>query len=190
MRNELYGIGILILAMWLVFAVDLLIPAALTEWGLRPRSMDGLFGVVLMPFLHGSLGHILANTLPLVVLLMLLSGSRVNNWEIVIAIVFISGLLLWVFGRNAIHVGASGLVFGLIAFLIISGVLEKRPLPLVISLLVGVMYGSSLLYGLIPSWGSNVSWDGHLCGVIAGALVAYGVTQLSKSERAMFAGKN
>lgn len=190
MRNHLYPIGVLILAIWLVFLVDATIPAKLTDWGLVPRNLGGLIGIPLMPLLHGSLGHLLGNTLSLVVLLILLSGSRSNNWQIVIGIVLINGVLLWLFGRTAIHVGASGLIFGLIAFLIVSGLMEKRPIPLAISLLVGGLYGGTLLAGVIPHWGSDVSWDGHLCGAISGAAIAYGMTAYSRSHRVSIAGQS
>ncbi len=190
MRNHLYSIGVLILAIWLVFLVDAAIPAKLTAWGLVPRTLRGLVGIPLMPLLHASLGHLLGNTLSLIVLLVLLSGSKSNNWQIVIGIVLINGVLLWLFGRTAVHVGASGLIFGLIAFLIVSGVMEKHPISLAISLLVGVLYGGTLVVGLIPHWGSDVSWDGHLCGAISGAAVAYLLTTYSRSHRVFFAGQS
>jgi membrane associated rhomboid family serine protease len=180
MRNELYTIAAFILAIWLVFFVDALIPAALTEWGLRPRSVRGLAGIPMMPMLHGGFGHLFANTLPLIILLCLLAGSRDNLWRIVFAIITISGLLLWVFGRDAIHIGASALIFGLIAFLIASGIIERRFISLGISFLVGLMYMGTVLTGLMPRFGREVSWDGHLFGMIAGALVAYLTTSRAK----------
>lgn len=189
MRNDVCVTSVLVLAIWLVFIVDSLIPATLTDWGLRPRSLSGMAGIVLMPLLHESLGHILGNTFPLIILLMLLSGSRANNWAIVVGISLFSGLLLWLFGRSAIHVGASGLVFGLIGFLIVSGVLEKRLVPMAISLIVAVLYGGTVLIGLVPRWGSSMSWDGHLCGLIAGVVIAYLTTTWSKSERMFLVGK-
>lgn len=176
MPDRLYSISVLILAMWLVFLVDATIPARLTDWGLVPRTWHGLVGIPLMPLLHGSIGHLLGNTLSLIVLLVLLSGLKSDRWQIVTGIVLLNGALLWLFGRKAIHVGASGLIFGLIAFLIVSGLREKRPIPLAVSLLVGVLYGGTLVAGVIPFWGSGVSWDGHLCGAVSGALIAYLLT--------------
>jgi membrane associated rhomboid family serine protease len=85
-------------------------------------------------------------------------------------------LLLWIFGRPAVHIGASGLISGLTAFLILSGFLEHRIVPLLVSLLVGFLYGGSLVLGVLPRLGSTVSWDGHLCGAIAGGIVAYLLT--------------
>jgi membrane associated rhomboid family serine protease len=85
----------------------------------------------------------------------------------------LGGVLLWLFGRgHALHIGASGLVFGLAVFLIVSGLREQRIIPLFISVLVAFVYGGTLLGGILP-WQSGVSWDGHLLGGIAGALVAW-----------------
>jgi membrane associated rhomboid family serine protease len=79
-----------------------------------------------------------------------------------------------------VHIGASGLISGLAAFLILSGFLEQRIVPLLIALLVGFLYGGSLLLSVLPRFGSQVSWDGHLCGAIAGGLVAYALTRQSR----------
>src|SRR5262249_12678314 len=94
----------------------------------------------------------------------------------------LSGLLLWIFGRPAVHIGASGLISGLTAFLVLSGILERRLVPLVIALLVGFFYGSSLLIGIIPRVGSRVSWDGHLSGAIAGGIVAWALARGARSK--------
>jgi membrane associated rhomboid family serine protease len=129
-------------------------------------------GIPAMPFLHANLQHILSNTVPLFVLLVLLAGSRAESWEVVVLIVFLGGFLLWLCGREAVHIGASGLIAGLGAFLIVSGFLERRFVPLVIALVVGFFYGGALLSGIIPRFGAQVSWDGHLCGMAAGVITA------------------
>jgi membrane associated rhomboid family serine protease len=90
--------------------------------------------------------------------------------------------LLWLFGRPANHIGASGLIFGLIAFLIVSGLLERRFVPLVISVVVIFFYGGSLLLGVVPRLGSHVSWDGHLFGAVAGGIIAYVLTRYTKPQ--------
>jgi membrane associated rhomboid family serine protease len=126
-----------------------------------------------MPFLHANLRHLVANTIPLSVLLILLAGSRAASWAVVVSIAALGGLLLWMFGRPAVHIGASGLISGLTVFLVLSGFLEQRIIPLLIAVLVGFLYGGSLVLGVVPRFGSQVSWDGHLCGAIAGGLVAY-----------------
>jgi membrane associated rhomboid family serine protease len=96
---------------------------------------------------------------------------------VVLEIVLLGGLLLWLFGRPAIHIGASGLIFGLVVFLIVSGVLERRIIPLLISLVVGFTYGGTLISGVLPGGDPHISWEGHLCGAVAGAAVAYLLTR-------------
>jgi membrane associated rhomboid family serine protease len=133
-----------------------------------------------MPFLHANLHHIVSNTVPLLVLLALLAGSKARSWMIVVYVTLLGGLLLWLFGRTADHIGASGLIFGLVAFLIVSGLLERRPVPLLVSAIVGFLYGGTLFWNVLPQAGSHVSWDGHLCGAIAGGIVAYVLTRPSQ----------
>lgn len=169
--QELNGIAIFLALLWGVFLLDLVLPGDFTLWGLQPRTAWGLTGIPLAPFLHGGLGHLLSNTIPLAILLLMMAGSRAETWSTVAEIVLLGGALLWLFGRSANHVGASGLVYGLIAFLIVAGFREKRMIPLLVALLVGFLYGGTLLYGVLPTAGTAVSWDGHLCGAVAGAIL-------------------
>ena len=182
-REELGGVLTFIAVLWLVWFADLVLPLDLTEWGLRPRRISGLVGVPLMPFLHSGLSHLISNTIPLAVLLTLLAGSRASSWQVVVQIVLLGGLLLWLFGRSgATHVGASGLVYGLIAFLIVSGFREKRLIPIGIAILVGFLYGTTLLFGVLPSLDSKVSWDGHLFGAVAGIAIAFISTRVTNLD--------
>ncbi|HKD38032.1 MAG TPA: rhomboid family intramembrane serine protease [Pirellulales bacterium] len=177
-RDELAGIGIFIGAIWAVFLLSLAVPSLnLNSYGIQPRTMSGLVGIAAAPFLHENLGHILSNTVPLFILLVLLAGSQARSWAVVIDIVLLGGGLLWLFGRPAYHIGASGLVFGLITFLITSGFLERRIIPLLISLVVGFWYGGTLVFGVLPRLHSDVSWDGHLCSAVAGIIVAYALAR-------------
>lgn len=169
MLRDLKGVVAFIGVIWLVFLADRLLP--LEQLGLVPRTLHGLVGIVAMPFLHGDLSHLLGNTLPLTVTLLLLAGSRASSGIIVLLITLLSGALLWVFGRTALHIGASGLVFGLIGFHLFAGVFEKRIQSVVISLVVGALYTTTLVRGVLPLQ-SGVSWDGHLCGAVAGIAVA------------------
>lgn len=173
--EELNLVVTFVAAIWAVFVIDWVIPGSFNGLGLAPRSLSGLIGIVTMPFLHGDWAHILGNTIPLTILLCLLAGSRANSYKIVPAIVFLGGALLWIFGRGtSIHVGASGLIYGLIAFLIVAGFLERRIGAIFIALFVGFTYGATLLGGILPiTVEQNVSWDGHLTGAIAGGIVAY-----------------
>jgi membrane associated rhomboid family serine protease len=175
-RQEIHGVVLFVGAVWAVFLVSLVVPG-LDRYGVVPRTCVGLVGIPAMPFLHASFHHLISNTIPLFVLLLLLAGSRARSWEVVVSVVLLGGLLLWIFGRPATHIGASGLISGLTAFLIISGLLEGRIVPLLIALLVGFLYGGSLVLGALPRLGSQVSWDSHLCGALAGGIVAYALTR-------------
>lgn len=181
--QELKGIAIFVgvvwgafILNWIIFLVDF------NSFGLVPRTLWGTVGIVSMPFLHAGWGHLLGNTVPLSILLALLAGSKARSWEIVAEIVVAGGVLLWIFGRNATHVGASGLIFGLVAFLIISGLLERRIIPLIVSFAVGFLYGGTLIWGVLPGTDSQVSWDGHVCGAIAGGLIAWLLTRKPKQK--------
>jgi membrane associated rhomboid family serine protease len=178
-RDELHGIAIFIGFIWAVFLLSLVFPS-LDSFGIVPRTLRGVVGIAAAPFLHVDFHHLLSNTVPLFILLALLAGSKARSFEIVIDVIVLGGLLLWVFGRRADHIGASGLIFGLIAFLMLSGVLEKRVVPMIIAVVVGFLYGGTLIWGIMPTFGSQMSWDGHLCGAIAGGVVAYGLTRESK----------
>ncbi len=172
--EELQGVLVFLGAIWAAFLLDWLLGGSLRQtFGLRPRTLTGLPGIAAMPFLHDGLRHLIGNTIPLFVLLALLAGSRAQSWAIVVEIVVVGGALLWLFGRGVTHVGASGLVFGLVAFLIVSGLLEGRLMALLVSILVAFLYGGTLLASILPIQGAHVSWDGHLCGAVAGVASAY-----------------
>ena len=179
-RHDLYKVGLFILAIWIVFALDRFL--ALEALGLKPRDLRGVPGIIAMPFLHVDLKHLLGNSVPLAVTLMLLAGSRANSSAIVILIVILSGVGLWLFGRNANHIGASGLVFGLITFHIFAGVFERRLQSIFIAIVVGLLYASTIIRGVLP-FQEGVSWDGHLFGGIAGILVALASARLLNEDR-------
>lgn len=174
--TEITKVLIFVGVIWIVFLLDFALP--LSEWlALIPRDVQRIPGIVAMTFLHKDLGHILANTVPLIVLLTLLAGSRANSWTTVAALIVLGGSLLWLFGRNGndalliSHVGASLLVFALVTFFLSAAWFEKRLVPMLIALLVGFLYGWSTLMGVVPT-SEGISWDGHLCGAIAGVIVA------------------
>lgn len=170
-REELVSILIFVGIIWAIFVLDRFLP--LERLGLIPRDFGGLIGIITMTFLHGDLAHIMGNIVPLIVMLALLAGSRANSLLIVCLIIAIGGSLLWLFGRGGtLHIGASLLVFGLAVFLIVSGLLEKRLVPLIISIFIAITYGGVLISGIAP-WQQGVSWDGHLFGGIGGAITAW-----------------
>jgi membrane associated rhomboid family serine protease len=174
-RHEIHGVILFIGSIWAVYLISLAFPRV-DFYGVVPRTAIGLTGIAAMPFLHANLQHLIGNTIPLAVLLLLLAGSRARSLWVVVAVTVVGGFLLWLFGRPAVHIGASGLISGLTVFLILSGLREERVVPLLIAVLVGFLYGGSLVMGVVPRLGSQISWDGHLCGAIAGAIVAYALT--------------
>ena len=169
LQDRMLPIAIFIGAIWVVFVLDIFLP--LEKLGLIPRSFFGLTGIVAMPFLHGNFAHLLSNTVPLAILLGLMVVSRPRPWSTMIVLTLISGIALWLFGRSALHIGASGLIYALMGFLIATGILERRLTSAAIALFVGITYGASILGGILPTPG--VSWEGHLFGLLAGAALAW-----------------
>ena len=138
---------------------------------LAAAQVSGLDGIVFMPLLHGSLAHAAANTIPVVVLGGLVAATAHRVAFVASAlIVVLGGLGVWLFGSRAIHIGASGLIFGWFGFLLARGILERRPIPLLIALAVFAVYGT-MLWGVLPGQ-PGVSWEAHLFGALAGLATA------------------
>ena len=160
---------------WAVYLINL--PLALAEFnlnrfGLEPRTLHGLIGIFTMPFLHDGLNHVLGNTVPLVVLLLMLAFTRPNPKRVIICLTVMSGTMLWVLGRHKTHVGASGLIYALAAYLMATGIYERKVVSAITAVLVGVLYGGTLFWGLLPIAAEHVSWEGHLLGAVSGGLFA------------------
>lgn len=162
---------------WLVFLLDNNYHLHLSDWGTSPRTVKGLTGILFSPFLHSNIDHVASNSIPLLVLGMLtFYFYKPIAWSSFLWIYFMSGVWLWVGGRNndegsIYHIGASGLIYGAATFLFFSGVFRKHRPLMVISALVAFLYGS-MMYGIFPFM-PNVSWEAHLFGAISGVLVAY-----------------
>ena len=178
-KRDLAGVALLIVIIWIVFALDHFLP--LEQLGLIPRTFRGLVGIVAMPFLHGDFAHLLGNSVPLAVTLLLLAGSRANSGAIVVLITLFGGIGLWLFGREALHIGASGLVFGLIGFHVFAGIFERRLQSVLISAIVGLLYASTVIQGVMP-FQQGVSWEGHLIGALSGAAVALITSRMLRDE--------
>ncbi len=159
-------------ALWLVFVLDALFGLKLNRFGLRPGSVPGLIGVLTAPLLHGNLSHIFSNSMSLVVsltaILYLYPGSSIR----VIPMIWLgSGLLAWLIGRPSLHFGASGLIYGLLAYVFFSGILRRDMRSVSVSLLVGFLYGS-MIWGVLPIR-PHMSWELHLSGGLIGVLLAF-----------------
>jgi membrane associated rhomboid family serine protease len=155
--------------LWIVQIVNAADDYGLDRFGVKPRQVDGLWGVLTMPFLHAGYGHLLSNTVPVVLIgwMLLLSGLRV--WAAVTAIVVIGGgLLTWLVGPgHTVIVGASGLVFGWLGYLLARAYFSRK-LRWIMGAIVVLLFFGTLLYGLFPTVDSQVSWQAHLCGFAAG----------------------
>ena len=176
-RRNLISVLAFVGFIWLIFLIN--VPLSLTDWdlvqnyGLKPRTLSGLVGILTMPFLHDGFEHLLGNTIPLAVLLFMLSVTRDNARRIWISITVLAGLFTWVIGLSSPVVGASSLVYGLTAYLITAGIHERKLVSAVTAVLVGVLYGGTLFWGLLPIAGKSVAWDAHLLGAAAGAVFAH-----------------
>jgi len=158
--------------MWVVEVVDVVAGGDLDSAGIRPRDPDGLPGIAAAPFLHGGFGHLIANTVPFLLLgaAIALSGlARIVAVTVIVAVV--GGLGTWLTApAGSVTIGASGLVFGFAAYLVARGAFSRKPLHLAAGLVVLAVYGATLLLSLVPTPG--ISWQGHLFGAIGGIVAA------------------
>ena len=165
--------AILLGVMWAIEVVDFVATSGgLDQLGIRPRTQSGLWGILRAPFLHAGWQHLSANSVPFVVLglLVLLRGFRDFLGSTLIIIV-LGGSGVWLFGQsNSVHVGASGLIFGYFGFLVVIGILERSLVGVMTSALVVFLYGG-IIWGVLPTT-SYVSWEGHLFGLLAGTMAA------------------
>ena len=162
------GVGLV----WAVSLYGIFVSAGIVaDLAVVPRRVEGLPGILGTLFVHGSIAHLAANTLPLLVLGgMVLTRGIGYYLTVVLVIAVTGGLGLWMFGREAAHIGASGLVFGFFGFLVARGYYERRWQSIAIALVVVVLYGG-LLAGVVPR-DDQVSWEAHLFGLLAGVLWA------------------
>jgi len=157
----------LVFLMWAVFSVEHFWHVDFGIFGIYPREPFGLIGIFAAPLLHGNIIHLSYNTLPVLFL-----GTAVYFFyrsignKVFYHCYFITGSLVWIFGRSSIHIGASGLIYGLASFLIFYGFFKKDFKSLIISAVVIFFYGS-LIYGIMPNQ-PGVSWESHLLGGIVG----------------------
>lgn len=159
--------------LWLVLGVDALVfDGSLKRYGIEPRSIDGLRGIVFAPFLHAGSAHLAANSLALASLggLLILRSER-DFWGVTLLGALLGGAATWLLARSALHVGASGLVFAYFGFLLAIGIFERHFGTLLLSIAVLAIWGG-LLFGVLPLE-RGVSWEGHLFGLAAGALSAW-----------------
>ncbi len=167
--------GIFVLIMWLVKIFEIIFNTDLEVLGLAPLSWRGLPGIFFAPLLHANFSHLSANTLPFFFLGgLLFYFYRSIAWKIFWLIWLTTGLWVWFFARgDSVHVGASGVVYGLASFLFLSGILRRESRLMAITLLIAFLYGG-LVWGIFPQLFPHqpISWESHLMGLLAGAVLA------------------
>ena len=170
-KKNLYWILGFVVLIWIIELINFSIGHRLSDWGILPRTLKGLRGIPLSPFLHASLIHVMMNTIPLAVLggFVILHGRQIF-FEISIIIILVSGTALWLFGRSSYHVGASGLIFGYFGYLVLRAWYDRSLKSFIIAFVTVFLYGG-IIWGLLPTF-SRISWEGHLFGLLAGILAA------------------
>ncbi|MGW7006170.1 rhomboid family intramembrane serine protease [Streptomyces sp. NPDC054933] len=159
--------------LWVLEAVDAVSHGSLDHFGIVPRQARGLLDIIPAAFIHFGFGHVAANSLPLLVLGFLAALRGIGRFlAISLLIIVVSGLGVWFVAPSGTNTaGASGLIFGLFAYLVVRGFVDRRPLDIALGVVVAVLYGS-ILWGVLPN-ATGVSWQGHLFGLVGGVLAAF-----------------
>ena len=161
---------------WAAYALSLMLPFDIAVLGIYPRTFYGMIGILFAPMIHGSLLHLVSNTIPLLFLgvVLFLFYDRIAK-QVFFQCYFFTNILVWIFARQSLHIGASGLVYGIASFLIFFGLFRKDIRSMIISIAILLLYGG-LVYGIFPQQ-PGVSWESHLMGALVGLTTA---SQLSK----------
>ncbi|MDR9403246.1 MAG: rhomboid family intramembrane serine protease [Halothece sp. Uz-M2-17] len=164
----------LLAVFWVVELIDLFLlqSYSLDRFGIAPRNVLGLRGIVLAPFLHGNLPHLIANTVPFLTLgwLVMLQETK-DFWRVTGVTMLVGGLGVWLIGQpGSIHIGASILIFGYLGFLLFRGYFQRNAPSIALSIIVSIFYGS-FIWGVLPTQ-AGISWEGHLFGFLGGVIAA------------------
>lgn len=172
LKSQATTIGGSVAAVWAGFTAQIVTNNAVLAWGIHPRTKQGLWGILVAPFLHGSVEHLLANTVPLVILgwLVMLRDGK-HFLPVTLFSMLGAGLFAWTFGApGSVHIGASGVVFGYLGFLMLAGWYARSLGAIALSVLVTVMWGS-VVVGVLPGQ-PGISWQAHLGGFLGGVFAA------------------
>lgn len=160
-----------VLLIWIVYWVEIRFGVNFNSFGVRPGEISGLRGVVFSPFIHSGIKHLFNNTVPLFVLSMaLFYFYREISWRVLLIGLFATGVLTWIIGRPSNHIGASGVIYMLAAFLFWKGVFSRYYRLIALSLIVVFLYGGMLWY--VAPIEPGISWEGHLSGLISGFVLS------------------
>lgn len=160
-----------VLILWIVKSVEWVNRLDLGLYGILPRTVKGSLGIITGPLIHGDAIHLMSNTIPLIILgVGLFYFYHKIAIEVFLWIYLASGFWVWIIGREAYHIGSSGLVYGLVMFIFWGGILRKNPRSLAISMIIFFLYGG-MIYGLFP-FDESISWESHIMGSVAGIFLA------------------
>lgn len=160
-----------VMLIWVVFWAQVRFLPQIKNFGIYPLTLKGLRGIIFSPFIHGDIFHIYHNTIPMFILTMALFYFYRNiAWKVLLYGILLSGLITWLIGRPANHIGASGLIYVLVSFIFFKGLFAKHFRLIALSLMVIFLYGSMIWYVFPVKEG--ISWEGHLGGLITGILFA------------------
>ena len=158
--------------LWFIKAYEYVLSTNFEVFGILPRTLKGSIGIVTAPLIHGDIYHLISNTFPILVLVIGIFYFYDRIAIIVFFLIyFMTGFWVWIAARDAYHIGASGLVYGLISFLLFSGFLRRDTKTLAVSFAVLIIYGSNMIYGLLPA-NTDISWESHMLGAVAGLFCA------------------
>ncbi len=164
--------GVFVALMWISKLFEVATGIDLAHFGLLPKHISGLRGILFSPFIHGDWNHLISNSIPFMILsAVMLFNYRKVAFKSFVFIYFTSGLLVWLTGRENYHIGASGLVYGMAFFIFFSGVFRKNIQAIALSLFVVFLYGS-IVWGMFPI-DMTISWEGHLMGALSGSMIAF-----------------
>jgi len=158
-------------ALWLIELAELILHLDFTRYGVYPRTLQGLSGILLAPLIHGSLAHVFSNTLPIIILGTALLYGYPRSARLVLPLLYFgTGIGVWLFGRSAWHIGASGLIFGMMFFIATIGVLRWDTRSIALAMVVFLLYGG-MVWGVLPG-DPSVSFESHLAGALLGVALA------------------
>jgi len=165
---------IFVLILWLIKIIEWATGVSFAGLGVFPLTAKGLIGIVTAPLIHGDFSHLAANSVPLIILgSSLVYFYRDISLKVFLLIYFITGIWVWVFAREAYHIGASGVVYGLATFIFVSGLIRRNTRLSALAMIVAFLYGS-FVWGIFPEFfpEKNISWESHLMGIVAGIVLA------------------
>ncbi len=172
MKHAVKAALFLLGTIWIFFLIDWIPGIQLGIYGLYPRHVDGLIGILMAPLIHSGWSHLLSNTPPILFLVgLIFFFYRPIALQVLVFIWLSTGILVWIFGRPVYHIGASGVLYGLVAFVFWNGIFRRDIKSIALSLLV-LFYFGSLITGILPGQ-EGISWESHLLGGISGIITAY-----------------